>query len=1049
MLKNCLFKFYLRLLVLINSNNYTMKTKFNGFLTLFLALVVQISFAQQKTISGVVTDASGTLPGVSVIVKGSTTGTETDFDGKYSIKAKPNDVLQFRYLGYKLVEKTVGTSNTINVTLQEDDNVLEEVVITGYTTIQSKKSAVAATSLKAETIEDRPNASIVQTLTGQVPGLDISTSSGQPGANSLVQLRGVNSINGNTEPLFIMDGIPINEDNFRSLNPNEIESVNILKDAGATAIYGSRGANGVIVITTRKGKKGTPLRVNYTSIYSLSTLQGNRYDLMNSQQLATLERLQGVGFGAGNNLGTFGNAYIQNPNFIPDPNNPATGSTSPLTDAQIAALPNTNWEDVFLRTAQTQNHTLTLSSGGENMSQFTSIGYFEQAGILRDSNLKRFNLRSNVNGSSGKFSYGTNISLNYSKNDQPTSIGTTGVNQNPFFGANLGLPYITPEQQPTSRELAGNFFLYFGPFYTTDKLSTSVALDEEIKIIASTNASYEFTDGLVASFVAGIDYENIVTLDSQEPISRNQLRFNPEVDGFQDQFTDRRLALNVTSSLTYNKEFGKHAFNFGLYTEYFKAHRRFFGFEQTGLNVKTFSPGDGAGFIPDNGNDDFFRDNVFATKRDAGLFSYFGSIDYDFDSRFGFSAVVRRDASYRFAETNRWGTFGSVAARWNVSEESFMEGSVFDNLKLRASYGTTGNQRINGGNYWTAPDLALSLFSTGVGYAGLETIQLAQIGNDALKWETVAQTNVGIDFGLWNSRLRGSFDYYFKKTTDLFQDLPVSAVNGVTRLDSNTGFLVNRGFDFDLRYDLIRNNNLKLTLNFIGNINDNYLGDLPADVDLVTGETQILGIGRNGGRLGERFEIRYAGVNPANGNLLFLDRDGNLTENPNADTDRVWTGKNVTPEAQGSFGFNLDYKGFFLQTQFNYTIGVDFSDIDYARYIDPENIGQYVLSNDLSRAWTPTNRITDIPSLNLTNDNFASDRFVVNRDFIRLRFVTAGYNFPKSTLEKTGISSLRLFTNAENLFTLTQFRGFDASSRTTGLAYPTPRIVSFGVEIGL
>lgn len=1007
-----------------------MKTKFNGILTLLLALVVQISFAQQKTISGKVTDSSGSLPGVSVLIKGTNTGTDTDFNGRYSIKAKRGDVLVFRYLGYKAVEKTIRNANVINITLVEDTNVLEEIVVTGYTTTSLKKTATASSQLSAATIEDRPNGSIVQTLSGQVPGLDISTNSGQPGANSLVQLRGVNSINGNTEPLFIMDGVPINEDNFRSLNQNEIESVTVLKDAGATAIYGSRGANGVVVIKTKRGKTNSKLKIGYTGILSYSSLQGNNYDLMNSQELATLERTYGFGFGNGNNIGSAAGAFFP-------------GKGSPLTDSEIAALPNTDWLNTFMTTGQTENHTITLSSGGEKGSQYTSIGYFNQDGVLRDSNLKRFNFRNNLNGSSGKFSYGTNVSVNYSQNNTPTSVGTNGVNQNPFFGAYLSLPYLTVEEQPTSQELAGNFFLNLGPYYTTDKLRTSTALREELKIIASLNANVNISESVTAGIVSGVDYEDLTFLDAQEPISRNELRFNPAVDGYNSQSNTRNAAFNTTTSLVWNETYEKHDITVGAYAEYFKAHRRAFGFTANGLNPKTFFPGDDAGFIDDNPDDDANVDTVFAQRLDAGLFSYFATADYDYDSKYGIYATIRRDASYRFATTNRWGTFWSVSGRWNIDQESFMEDSFFNNLKLRASYGTSGNQRISGADYFSAPDLAFSFFGTGTGYQSQNSIFLAQIGNDALKWETVGQFNVGVDFGLFNNRLRGSVDYYRKKTEDLFQSLPVSAVTSVTAINSNVGSLFNNGFDLNLSYDIIRNNKMKLTFNAVANINDNYLGDIPNE------DGEIIGIGRNGGPIYERFEIRYAGVNPANGNLLFLDADDNLTETPDADTDRVWTGKNLTPEAQGSFSLNFDYKGFFLQTQFNYTIGVDFSDIDYARYIDPLNIGNYNLSNDLSRAWTPTNRITDIPSLNVSNDLFSSDRFVVNRDFLRLRFITAGYNVPSKFLSNAGFSNIRIFGNAENLFTLTQFRGFDPSSRTTGLTYPTPRIISFGIEFGL
>jgi TonB-linked SusC/RagA family outer membrane protein len=1001
-----------------------------------MAFSLHFSFAQERNVTGTVTAKSDgmPLPGVNVIVKGTSTGTQTDFDGNFSVKASSGDILVFSFIGLKTLEAKVGVSGPVNVALEDDIATLEEVVVTGYSTFSKEKSSIASQKVSSETIENRPNASLVQTLTGQVAGLDIATSSGQPGANALVQIRGVNSINGNTEPLFLLDGVVINEDNFRSLNPNDIESVDILKDAGATAIYGNRGANGVILITTRRGQAGSALKVNYTGIISFSSLQNNRYNLANSREILELERTFGSGRGAGQGNGaqTGGNVLF-----------PGTGA--PLTDAQIAAEADFDWLNYFFRTGVTDNHTLTLQSGSKNLSQFTSIGYFNQEGILQESNLQRFNLRNNLNGSSddNKFNYSTSINLNYAKDNSLTSIGTTGVNQNPLFGALSALPYLTPDDQPTSQQLANDFFLDYAPFYIEDKLRTSDRLDEEVKMIVGLNASYAITSDLTAGFNAGADYQSVTLLNSQDPISRNQLRFNPAVDGFAQQSSNRQFSFNATTSLNWNKQFGKHSVGVGAYTEYFKAHLRSFGFVANGLDPITFVPQDGAGFLPDTADNDARVDEIFATKRDAGLFSYFGTLNYDFDSRYGFDATIRRDASYRFATTNRWGTFWSVAARWNIANEAFMENSGFQSLKLRASYGITGNQRITGNSYWSGGDLPFSFFGTVQGYGGNDAIVLTQLGNDTLSWEEVSQFNVGVDFAVFDSRLRGSIDFYQKETDGLFQNTPISGVNATFNIDSNTGTLTNTGFDANINYDLVRSKDLLINLGLVVNYNETELGNLPSD------DGFIEGIGRNGEILNEYFLVRYAGVNPANGNLLFLDANDNLTENPNPDTDRVWQGRNNIPNWIGSVNLNIDYKGWFLQSQFQFEEGRYQFDNDYARFMDRDVIGQFRLSNDLARAWTPDNRITDVPSLNATNVQFGSDRFLVPMDFIRLRFLSIGYNFQQAMLERVGLSNLRLFLNGENLFTLSEFRGFDAASRVNGLEFPTPRIVSFGIELGI
>ncbi len=1017
MLKSWFFKYNLRLLAQINSNNYIMKTKFNGILTLLLAFVVQIAFAQSKTISGNVSDESGPLPGVSIIIKGTTTGTETDFDGNYSMSASVGDILQFSFIGMTTKEVTVGTSNVINVVLEGD--ILDEVVVTGYGKTTIIKSSIASTTISAESIQDRPNQSIVQTLSGQVAGLDISTASGQPGANSTVRLRGVTSINGDTEPLFIIDGAPVDQDNFRSLNPNEIESISVLKDAGATSIYGNRGANGVIIIKTKSGSFNAGLRVNYTGMLSMATLQTNDYNYMDSQEQLSLEKLLGRGLGA------------------------------TLTDAEIATYSTTDWVDFFFDTGLTQSHNLALSSGGENLRSYVSLGFLDQEGVLQASDLKRFNIRSNIDGKSKneKFNYGLNLSINYSESNEPNSIGSGAINRNYVLGAYMSVPYFSPDDFTTGADYLSPLSFANTPYFLMDRLETYTRREDEIKMIGSLNASYKITDDITASVVLSADMQEEILTRAEGPTSFNALLFaqtGNNTPGFQDQYYTRQFSYNQLTSLNWSKEFGKHSVDVTLFTEYFKAHFNTFGFRQEGLNAATFYPGDGSAFVGDNAANDFFVDVASANILQAGLFSYFAHASYDYDLRFGFSGTIRRDASYRFTDDNKWGTFYSVSGRWNINQESFMEDSAFSLLKLRASYGTAGNQNISGSGYFGSPDLIRSLFATGTGYAGQNSLFLSQIGNPTLKWETVTSANIGLDFEVFNRRFRGTFDVYQKKTSDLFQGAPVSAINGVNSLSANVGDLQNSGFEWTLNYDLIKQDDgLNVTLNFIGGYNKTEILDLPGD------ETELIGTGRVGGRLFEYYDYRYAGVNAANGNLLFLDVNGDLTENPNPDTDRVWLDKNIFPDYTGSFGFNMDYKGFFLSTQFNYTVGVDRYDFDLADAQDPTSVGQFRNSRDLLRAWTPTNRVTDIPSLTAANLNFDGTRYLTSADYLRLRFINLGYNIPSQYLNGTGFSNVKIFANGENLITWSKWRGFDAEAQSNGSRlYPSPKTISFGIEFG-
>jgi len=740
-----------------------------------------------------------------------------------------------------------------------------------------------------------------------------------------------------------------------------------------------------------------------------------------------------------------------------------SGLGATYTDAELAiraSQANTNWADVFFGTGVTQNHTLSLTSGGENLSSFTSFGYFDQEGILKKaSDLKRFNIRNNLNGKSkdDRFNYSTSISLNYSESNEPNSIGSGAINRNFVLGAYQSVPYLSPEQYTRGEGASIPVLFRNTPLFLLDRRDTYVRREDEIKILGNINGSYKITDNLTFASSFGIDFTDEQLLRVEAPGSFNAQLFAEDgntTPGFSDQDVTRTLALNFNNSLTYRKTFAeKHTIEVSAATEYFKAHLRSFGFRQEGFAPQTFYPGDGASFVDDNADNDFFVDTGRANVQNAGLFSYFAFADYDYNETYGFSATIRRDASYRFKDDNKWGTFYSVAGRWTISNEKFMQDGPFDLLKIRGSYGTTGNQRIVDAvgqfAYFSGPDLTEDLFGTGTAYGGANGLSVAQLGNTDLRWETIVQTNIGLDFELLNRRLRGNIDVYKKVTEDLFlaQNISPALNGGITSINSNIGELENTGVDVTLRYDLLKSNDgLNLTLNLAGNYNKQEITDL--------GEsgTQALGLVQNrvGGPINEAFLISYAGVNPANGNLLFYDIDGNVTENP-TNADRRNSGKNIYPDYQGSFGFDADYKGFFLTTQFNFVVGVDTFDFDYSGFIDPQAIGQFRHSRDILRAWTPDNRVTDIPSLNATNLNVTgnSDRFYKEADYLRLRFFQFGYAVPQKFLKDTGLTSVKAFVNGENLVTFSKWRGFDAEVITSAQNnYPTPKIFSVGLEVG-
>ena len=1013
-----------------------MKSKFTWILTLFLVFTVQLSFAQEKTVTGVVTakDYGDPLPGASVLIEGTSFGTETDMEGRYSLKVKPGDKIVVKFTGFVDSKATVGASNVLNFSMMEEaeGNLLDDVVIDVYRTTAKPKSAVAASTVTSKTIEGRPNASFVQTLQAQVPGLNISTGSGQPGSsNTTVLLRGLGSINGNTEPLFVIDGVPMGSANFRSINPNDIENITVLKDAGATSIYGNRGANGVIVVTTKGAGFNQDLEVKYVGTTGISSLQKNKYDMMNTSDLIALERMKGIRW----------------------------------SNQNVANASDTDWLDFFFRDAISQSHTLSFSGGSKNLSSYTSVGYLEQDGILINTDLKRFNFRNNLNGKSndGRLTYGTNLTGNFSRSNLATSLGTGGVNQNFLVGALSGVPYLHPGMYDGTYQsiiaaagtpYGGGSLLKMSPLLLMDKAKWFTNYQDEVKIIAQGNINYKLTDELSVGTNLGIDYTNIVQTRMDDPRSFNSWNFRNSNDpdeyyGFASDVNERVVSFNSTTHLRWEKTFNDlHEVKAGLYLEYLKAHYRSAGLVQNGLDSYFSTPGAGTGWVTDTGDHDWYVPTVNLSTARSGLFSYFGSFDYDYDTKYGVSATLRRDASFRFSNSNRWGTFWSVAARWNISGEDFMQGSAFNMLKLRGSYGTAGNQDILGTGLFGGASLFRELYAVGTGYADAQSLVISNLANPALQWETVEQANVGLDFEVFNSRLRGSLDVYQKTTKDLYQSKPISAINGASSINANVGSLRNRGVELLIQGDVVKSKDWLVTLNLNGSYNKNQIVEVPVEGGVVWngGLTTM----KEGNPLGEYYLVEYAGVNPENGNLWFRDRNGNMTETP-VDADRVYTGKTMIPVYQGGFGLDASYKGFFVTAQFSFAKDVWRYDYDMAGFLETADIGTWNKSRELFNSWTPTNTTAEYPSLNANNTYYQniSDRHLKDASYVRLRYAQVGYNFNAKDLSFLKLTGLRVFAQGENLYTWTKWKGFDAESNRGNdqAQYPTPRTISFGVEV--
>ncbi|WP_353780178.1 SusC/RagA family TonB-linked outer membrane protein [Winogradskyella sp. 3972H.M.0a.05] len=1017
-----------------------MKLKLTWLLTLCMAFMMQFSFAQEKTVSGTVTsEADGLpLPGVNVIVKNTSRGAQTDFDGIYSINASEGEILVFSFVGMKTVEITVGANNTINLTMQEDAESLDEVVVVAYGTEKASNVTSAISVVKSESIEQVPNASLDQVLQGQAAGLNIQTSSGQPGASGTIILRGRNSVQGNIEPLFVIDGVPVNEDNFRSLNSNDIENVSVLKDASASALYGNRAAGGVIIVTTKKGKKGSGVNIQYRSLYGVSDRIDPGFDLMNAQQYLTYQRSRGL---------------------------------NSLSDAEISAIAaqtNTDWEELFFRQGDTNSHEVNISTGTERTTTFSSVSYFEQEGITRRSNLKRFTFRNNTSttSSNDKFNFNTNLTLGYSKNDQSSNPGS-GQLDNPFINAYIGNPALNPFNPDGSLDIFGDGTTGFAnsPIVALNQSILNTDNTDELKIVGNIAASLEIFKNIRVGGSVGMDYEQTNRVQRIDPTSLrgiNNDTNNPTaalIFGSQANTSFRDATFNVNSSISYSNIFNeKHSLDVSVFTEYFKEHISSYGFEAFGLDPKL--PFVSAGFTSGNTTEGpataplyNYIPTVTATLTDGGLFSYFGVVKYDYDNKYGLQASIRRDASSRFSKTNKWGTFWSVSAKWNIHNEKFMEGNTFFNdLKLRASYGTTGNDRA------AARFGSFSLVGTAAGgntngstqgYQGTTGYWVTQVNNPDLKWETVVQANIGLDYSIWDRRISGSLDVYHKTTEDLFLNQPISTISGFNSINANVGEMVNKGIELSVNYDIIRNNDPRdFQWSVNGNIayNKNEITKLVGDGLIETTRTAL----SEGDPFGSFYAVRWAGVNPANGSPLYLDLDGNITETYTADN-RVILDKTQDPRYVGGFGTNVSYGGFALNALFSYAAEQYRYNGSLAVVEDPTLVTISNQATSILREWTQPGDMTDIPAPGFGSTRLLlTDRYIEDASFLRLRNVTLSYTVDRDVLEKTNIfTGIRIYAQGQNLLTFTKWRGFDPESNinSTFFEFPTPRTYTVGVDI--
>lgn len=978
-----------------------MRTKFSGILTLLLALVVQLTFAQQKTITGTVTDDTGLpLPGANVIIKGTSTGTQSDFDGNYTISANVGQTLTFSYVGFDTKEVKVGAQNTIDITLNPG-SALEEVVVTGYSTRNQSIQTSAVVSISASELSQMaPTTSIDNMLQGKAAGVQVTAANGKPGQGAFVRIRGTGSLTaGGSSPLYIVDGAPIREVDLANIPNEDIENISILKDAATTAQYGSRGSNGVVIITTKSGTRNKDASIRYSSRYGVVSRVDTNYELMDAQQKMQFEaEMYALGVSAAATL-------------------PGVATTPGSPERQFLLDNETDWEKLILKDGILQNNSIAFTGGAEKLDYYFSVSHDRNTGILdKIDGFERLGSRLNLNLDAKKWlKLGVNVGYSRSTSDEPRDRFNA---QNPFFvtySANqyetefvldeFGNPVLDDNGDPIYNLGAVDYPI-------REALTDEPQTDINNTTLASVRAQVLFNDNWSYEFQTAVNWLARRTEYYIKPGSYLAQVAAGLEGGNKRDFQDHRLDLTISNRINYNLANNDHSLNvLGLYEYNMNEFNRILAesgkFPSPLLTTQT-----NAGEIR----------NATSNRNRLTLVSYGLFADYNYDERYYVSGSVRRDGSSSFGNDVQWGTFYSGSLAWNVANENFFNADFVNDLKFRGSYGSVGN-RSGIGRYEAQGTVTFGSYP-----GGSSTIP-DQIANPELSWETTTTTNVGVEFNAFNNRLRLVSDYFIRKTTDLLFPVQKSYESGAGQIVSNIGDIENKGLEISLQGEIFRTPDFTWTLG--GNILflDHKILKLPNGEPLDAPNTD--GIRWEEGRMiNEHFLIRYAGVDPETGRGQFYGGDGNIyfaDELPEDIENRVFQGKSTIADKEGGFFSNITYKGFGLRTDFVFKTGnyinnivqarttFDGADINYNKSVDAFNYWQSPGDTDV--APSPMFAVED------RGTYYSSDRWLDKGDYIRLRNVTLSYSFPSKVLEKTPINSLRIYIQGQNLLTFTKFWG--------------------------
>jgi len=958
-------------------------------------------FAQEQRASGVVIsaiDRSG-LPGVNVLIKGTSQGTITDATGKFSLNAPVGSTLAFSFIGYQPVEISFTGQASLEIILQEELKELSEVVVMGYSSVQKRDITGSVTSIKSDRFKDIALSGIDQALQGQAAGVQVVQSSGTPGGGISVRIRGSSSIYGSNRPLFIVDGIPVEtgslslrsfggqDDNALSLiNPGDIESIQVLKDASAKSMYGSRAANGVVVITTKRGKKSS-YAINFDVQRGIID-PVKKQELLSSTDLLTLQR-----------------EAVKNAGQNPD----ALGLIPGVTDGV-----NTHWLDEIFRRGILEQYQLTLSGGDENTSYYISGNYRSEEGVQLNNKFERLSGTINLDEKvTKKLSLGTNITMSRSLNKRVKGDNfLDGV----YSGALKSLPYNVPFDE--SGKLVGPGSPLYAAFPNFNPVAQAVLPRFDaitVKMLGGINATYVFNQNFKLRGQTSIDYNNVI----EDQYESSQTAIGGYLDGVGGQGYGVYIVGSTTNfvangTLSYNKSINQtHNISALLGTEVFRK------FERSGNVVGRLFPSDDFTYITSAG----IVDNGSSGRLNSGLFSVFSEAKYDFKDKYLASFGIRADGSSRFGPGNRFGFFPSLSAAWRITEEDFFKSNKISDLKLRASIGLSGNEGI--------PDYQFLGVWASTLYNGSSGVAPSQLGNPNLKWETTREINVGTDISLFDGRIQATADVYYKKTYDLLLPRPYAYTTGFSSVWENIGELENKGFEFGVvTVNVDRKVKWSTDFNLSKNLNKVlFLADsVPIYRGFSAEGVSATNIIKEGYPLGTFIGLNFLGVDPATGDAIYDDtnKDGKIN---NSDEIIIGTAQ---PKLIGGITNKVSYRNFDFTAFFQFSYGNKVLNYTKASLL---NSGLDITSNqspEALRRWQKEGDITDVPRYELGNtfNNYHSNRLIEDGSFVRLKNVGVGYTLPAKISQRFYLNAFRIYASATNIWTYTKYSGADPEVST-------------------